>query len=62
MEGEIGKAMTVIKMRGSNHSKKLRLYEVGKDGIEIGRALTDHSGIINGVAQPNQRREAVTSA
>jgi circadian clock protein KaiC len=50
MDGEIRKVMTVIKMRGSNHSKELRLYEVGKDGIEIGRALHDYSGIVNGVA------------
>jgi circadian clock protein KaiC len=60
MEGEIRKVMTVIKMRGSNHSKELRLYDVTKDGLVIGSALHDYRGIINGVAQRYQRTEAGT--
>jgi circadian clock protein KaiC len=62
MEGEIRKVLTVIKMRGSNHSKALRLYEVGKDGLQIGKALHDYSGIINGVAQRFPGRVAGTLA
>jgi circadian clock protein KaiC len=60
MEGEIRKVMTVVKMRGSNHSKELRLYDVTKDGLVVGAALHDYRGIINGVAQRYQTTEAGT--
>jgi circadian clock protein KaiC len=60
MEGEIRKVMAVVKMRGSNHSKELRLYDVTKDGLVVGAALHDYRGIINGVAQRYQRTEAGT--
>jgi circadian clock protein KaiC len=60
MEGEIRKVMTVIKMRGSEHSKELRLYDVTKKGVVVGAALSDYRGIITGVAQRYQRTEAGT--
>jgi hypothetical protein len=36
--------MIVVKVRGSDHSKDLRLYEVHSDGLTIGdrTALYDH--------------------
>jgi hypothetical protein len=43
--------MTVIKMRGSEHSKDLRLYDVTKNGLVIGETLYDYRGIITGVAR-----------
>jgi circadian clock protein KaiC len=60
MEGEIRKVMTVVKMRGSNHSKKLRLYDVTKDGLVVGATLHDYRDIINGVAQRYHSTEAGT--
>ena len=60
MEGEIRKVMTVVKMRGSNHSKELRLYDVTKDGLVVGATLHEYRGIINGVAQRHQSTEAGT--
>jgi hypothetical protein len=41
-------------MRGSDHSKELRSYNVGEHGVVIGEALVDYTGIITGVAR---RRE-----
>ena len=61
MEGEIRKVMTVVKMRGSNHSNELRLYNVTKDGLVVGAPLHDYRGIINGVAQRHQSTEAGTN-
>jgi len=58
IEGEIHKVMTVIKMRGSEHSKALRLYEITRTGLEVGAALPDYRGIITGVAQRYNRTEA----
>ena len=40
-----------VKMRGSAHANALRLYEVTQQGLEIGPALTDYTGIITGVAR-----------
>jgi circadian clock protein KaiC len=51
LEGQLRKVMTVIKMRGSDHSKELRTYNVGEHGLEVGDALTDYTGIITGVAR-----------
>jgi circadian clock protein KaiC len=62
IEGEMRKVMTVIKMRGSKHSKDLRLYDVTETGLEVGDSLHDYRGIITGVAQRYQRTEAGTSA
>ena len=51
LDGHLTKVMTVVKMRGSKHSTELRGYEVGKHGLILGRALTDYTGIITGVAR-----------
>ncbi len=58
IEGEMRKVITVVKMRGSEHSKELRQYDVTKQGLVIGSALRDYRGIITGVAQRYQRTEA----
>jgi circadian clock protein KaiC len=49
MEGELKRVMTVIKMRGSDHSHEFRLYEVGAKGVVVGDSLTEYDGIITGV-------------
>jgi circadian clock protein KaiC len=58
IEGRMHKVMTVIKMRGSEHSKDLRLYDVTKDGLVLGDTMYDYRGIITGVAQRHQRTES----
>jgi circadian clock protein KaiC len=66
MEGQMRKVMTVIKMRGSDHSKDLRLYDVTADGVVMGDTMYDYRGIVTGVArrhlsdeseQPGERAE-----
>jgi len=54
IEGVLRKVMAVVKMRGSDHSKELRSYNVGEHGVVLGEALTEYTGIITGVAR---RRE-----
>jgi len=34
-EGEVGKALNVLKMRGSKHDKKIRSFDVTEEGIDI---------------------------
>jgi circadian clock protein KaiC len=51
--GELRKVLVVAKMRGFDHSKELRLYDIRDGGIEIGDALADHEGIL--VGRPRKR-------
>ncbi|MEX2325947.1 MAG: ATPase domain-containing protein, partial [Gemmatimonadaceae bacterium] len=48
IEGELKRVMAVIKMRGSEHSHELRMYEVTPKGVVVGDALTEYDGIITG--------------
>jgi circadian clock protein KaiC len=51
IEGRMRKVMTVIKMRGSEHSKDGRMYDVTNGGLVVGETLYDYRGIVTGVAQ-----------
>ena len=59
MDGELRKVLAVVKMRGSEHNKALRAYDVTDHGIVLGEALTEYSGIITGVAQRRDGGSAV---
>jgi circadian clock protein KaiC len=48
LEGTLRKVMVVAKMRGFDHKKELRLYDIGPDGIVIGETLADRQGILVG--------------
>lgn len=51
LEGVLRKVLVVAKMRGFDHSKELRLYDIGPHGIEIGESLADHQGVLVGAPQ-----------
>ncbi len=48
MGGHLRKVLTVAKMRGFDHSKELRLYDIGADGIVMGEPLAHYEGILAG--------------
>jgi circadian clock protein KaiC len=53
--GQLRRAMTVVKVRSSQHSKDLREYEISEDGgIMVGRTLEDFDGLLTGA--PRMRR------
>lgn len=52
LEGSLRTVLSVIKMRGSEHSRELRVAEVTSHGMEIREALTGYRGIITGVPEP----------
>ena len=55
--GQLRRAMAVVKVRSSQHSKDLREYEISEDGgIMVGRALEDFDGLLTGA--PRMRRTA----
>ena len=54
LDGALRKTMVVAKMRGFDHSKEFRLYDVQADGIVIGDALAGYDGIL--VGKPTRTR------
>jgi hypothetical protein len=52
LDGELRTILSVIKMRGSEHSRALRVVEVTSRGIEIRQELSGYRGIITGVPEP----------
>jgi circadian clock protein KaiC len=54
MEGQLRKVLTVVKMRGSTHSKDWCAYEVTDRGLVIGEAMSDYRGIISGLPVPRE--------
>jgi circadian clock protein KaiC len=57
MEGELRKVLTVVKMRGSDHSREFRLYDLSAQGVVLGGTLRDYDGIITGVPRRHPRAE-----
>ncbi len=57
LEGELRKVLAVIKMRGSDHSRALRAYDVTGSGLAMRETLHDYRGIITGVPE---RRSGVS--
>ena len=51
MDGELKKLMTVVKMRGGQHSKEMRAYEITSGGLVVGASLREYRGLITGVPE-----------
>jgi circadian clock protein KaiC len=48
--------MVVIKMRGGNHAKDIREYEITDKGVVIlGKRLTNYQGLISGIPVHSDR-------
>lgn len=54
IDGQFKRVLSVVKVRGSNHSKDIHLFDITDKGIIIGRTLSDYAGIMSGrpVASP----------
>ncbi|HVB56299.1 MAG TPA: ATPase domain-containing protein, partial [Candidatus Acidoferrales bacterium] len=58
IDGELRKIMVVIKMRGGNHAKDIREYEITSKGVVIlGKRLTDYQGLISGIPAHSGRSD-----
>jgi circadian clock protein KaiC len=52
IEGELRKILVVIKMRGGNHSKDVREYNITSEGgIVVGERLKDYQRLITGIPE-----------
>jgi circadian clock protein KaiC len=58
IDGELRKIMVVIKMRGGNHAKDIREYEIIDKGVVIlGRRLINYQGLISGIPVHSDRSD-----
>lgn len=48
-EGEIRKAVSVVKNRGGRHETAIREFNFDKNGIEVGESLREFQGVLTGV-------------
>jgi circadian clock protein KaiC len=56
IDGQLRKIMVVIKMRGGNHTKDIREYEITSKGVVIlGKRLTNYQGLISGIPVHSDR-------
>jgi circadian clock protein KaiC len=63
IDGQLRKIMTVIKMRGGNHAKDIREYEITSEGVVIlGTRLTNYQGLIGGLPVHTGRSAAQEDA
>lgn len=51
MESEINKSVNILKMRGSNHDRSIRRYEIGRSGFELKSRFEGYEGIMSGTAR-----------
>jgi circadian clock protein KaiC len=49
VDSAMSRAMTVLKMRGSNHEKDIRPYQIQKGGLKLLPPFKDIQGILSGV-------------
>jgi circadian clock protein KaiC len=58
MDGQLRKIMVVIKMRGGNHAKDIREYEITSKGMVIlDTRLTNYQGLISGLPVHKNRSD-----
>jgi circadian clock protein KaiC len=61
LSGELQRMIGVVKVRGSVHSKELRLFEIkSEDEIVIGSRLEGYDGLLTGDARPSGRPPSKT--
>ena len=56
MEGALRKVMTVVKMRGCDHGKEIRFYDIGKDGLVMGEPANAYEHLLVGKARDSRGR------
>jgi circadian clock protein KaiC len=56
IDGQLKRALSVVKVRSSQHSKELREYEISSDGgIVVGAVLKGYEGLLTGTPKGGRR-------
>ena len=61
IESTVRKALVVWKMRGSDHDKRLRQYEITSHGIEVSSPFTDYEGLLTGSPRRSMTEDAANN-
>jgi circadian clock protein KaiC len=48
LNGQLQRMMTVVKVRGSDHSEDFRLFDITRRGIVVGQPLSNYRGLLTG--------------
>ncbi|HDM67172.1 MAG TPA: PAS domain S-box protein, partial [Thermoplasmatales archaeon] len=51
MQGKLESVIHVLKVRGSDHDRELRRYEITSSGLTIDESLTNYEGVMTGVSK-----------
>ncbi len=51
IEGQLRRIILVVKMRGGDHSKDIREYEITSEGLVVGQRLSEYRGLISGLPE-----------
>ncbi len=57
LTGRMGRALSIMKVRGSQHSKEIRAFEITNQGIRIDRMVQAHTGVLTGVPVFRERSQ-----
>ena len=58
IDGQLRRALGVVKVRSSQHSKELREYEISADGrIILGRMLSGYDGLLTGTPKSREGQQ-----
>ena len=55
LSGRMTRAVNVMKMRGSEHSKDIREFRIGTGGIEVMDPITAYSGVMTGIPSHSEQ-------
>jgi len=61
IESSIKKALVIMKMRGSDHDKRLREYEITSHGVNVSAPFTHYEGIMTGAPRRSITEETANS-
>jgi len=53
VESAIQRALVVLKLRGSDHAREIRHYQIHKGGLFVGEVFKHHSAILSGISRRN---------
>jgi circadian clock protein KaiC len=58
IEGRLRKVIVIVKMRGSDHSRDFRAYEISGAGVQLHESLRNYDGILSGMPTRPLRQPA----
>ena len=61
IESSMRKALVILKMRGSDHDKRLREYDITSQGIAVSRPFSNYEGLMTGSPRRSYTEEAASN-